>query len=110
MLETPPAHWADTANWPDSVDPGDVIPDIAHTIASEVATEWGLDLADTGSRIMVWAHIEHHAQGVVRRALGKLADGIEDPDTINCDRVAELTSQPDADTARTHYPPDPEWH
>jgi len=42
---------------------------------------------------MVWAHIEHNAQGVVRRALGKLADGIEDPDTINWDRAAELTNQ-----------------
>jgi len=109
MLQTPPAHWADATNWPKHVNPLDAIPDISFTLAAEAAGEWDLDLGDIGTRVMVWGHIERHAHEVVCRALGQLASELGNPGAIDWDRVAQLTNQPDATTARTHYPLDPDW-
>jgi len=97
MLETPPAHW--TTDPPDWSEP---IEDIAGIIACEAASDWGLDLADIGTRVKVWGLLERYAQDVVQRALGQLD---LHPDDIDWNRVAELTEQPTAAAARTHYPP-----
>jgi hypothetical protein len=100
-LDTPPAvflaTWASQEGWDDS------IADIAWHIGCGVATEWGLDTADPGTRIKVFGHVARWAHAAVERALGLHPD----PANIDWDRVAELTGRPNAADAQAAYKPEP---
>lgn len=71
--------------------------DIAAVIACEVATDWGLDLADPMTRIATWAWIEQQAHDNVCRALG------ETP-VIDWALVAQATHTPHPEQ---HWMPEP---
>jgi hypothetical protein len=99
-LDTPPAAfnaWASQDGWEAPIE------DIAWTIGCEIATNWGLDIADTGTRIKVFGQLERWAHAAVERALGLHPD----PEHIDWTRTAELTARPTPTDAKTAYKPEP---
>jgi hypothetical protein len=76
--------------------------DIATTIACEVTTDWGLDLADPMARVKTFAWVEKHAHENVRRALGEIPQN-----SLDWDAAAQAAGVPDATTAQTIWQPNP---
>jgi hypothetical protein len=99
-LDTPPAvfiaQWASQDGWEEPIE------DIAWVIACEAASEWGLDIADPGTRVKVFGQIERYSHAAVERALGLHPD----PANIDWERVAHLTGHSSPAQAQTAYQPE----
>ncbi|MCL2424273.1 MAG: hypothetical protein FWD11_10350 [Micrococcales bacterium] len=51
---------------------GEAVGDIAVTVACQVAAEWGLDMAEAGTRARVWAAVERYAHDAGARGVDDL--------------------------------------